>query len=177
METTETTRHGPTPANARIGGARAAEARWDDDGGAARPGAAAGRPPGRAHPLTQTHDYRWWLAVPGGRSPCRIRVYRVGGRTIGLATQRQDKFGGTALTDHAAALATWVEGWHDPARDGGFTWVEHYEFPRGPDPRGRRETFAAVTFGRHAGGGLDRPSWSATDRAAVEALIGQVVGA
>ncbi len=71
-------------------------ARRDDDGGAAPPLA------GRAATRMQTHDYRYWLAVPGGRSACRIRVYRRGGWTIALATQRQDKFGGTMLTDHAA---------------------------------------------------------------------------
>lgn len=125
----------------------------------------------------QTHDYQTYLAVPGGRARCRVRIYQVGARTVGLATQRQDKFGGAALTEHTAALATQVERWHHPARDGGFAWVEHYAFPRGPDPQGRRETFALVTFARDADGDLCHPAWQPLDRAAVEALIGQAVGA
>ena len=172
----KTTVQGSTRADARIGGVRAGLACGEDDGGAARPGRAEDPPAGHAGVVTQTHDYQYWLAVPGGRSRCRIRIYQVGGRTIGLATQRQDKFGGTALSDHAAALATQVEQWHHPAHDGGFSWVEHYEFPRGPDPQGRRETFALVAFERDADGALVHPTWQPTDRAAVEALVGQAVG-
>jgi hypothetical protein len=167
-----TTLHAPTQEDAQI----AAEARRDDDDGAARPGQAESPPAGHAGAVTQTHDYEYWLAVPGGRSRCRIRIYQVGGRNIGLATQQQDKFGGTALTDHAAHLATQVEQWHHTAHDGGFTWVEHYEFPRGPDPQGRREIFALVTFERDAAGALTHPTWQSLDRAAVEALVGQAVG-
>lgn len=146
------------------------EARWDDDGGAAPPRA------GRAATRTQTHDYAYWLAVPGGRSACRIRIYRVGDRTIALATRRQDKFGGAALTDHAAALATRVARWHHPADDGAFSWVEQYEFPRNDGPHGARETFAAVSFTRDAAKDLMMPVWEPTTRAAVEALVGEVVG-
>ena len=125
--------------------------------------------------MTQTYDYRY--RYPDFPVPCRIRVYQAGGQTVCLATQRQGKFAGSALTDHAARIATQVAGWHHPARDGGFVWVEHYERPRGPDPEGRWETFALVTFERGSAGELCRPAWRATDRAAVEALVGQAVGA
>lgn len=127
--------------------------------------------------MAETHDYGYRFAVPGGRALCRVRVYEAGGQTVCLATQRQDKFGGTALSDGTAALATLAEGWHHPVRDGRFVWVEHYEFPLAPHPRGRAETFTLVTFQRDAGGALQRPSRRAADRAAVEALVGQAVGA
>jgi hypothetical protein len=98
--------------------------------------------------MTQTHDYRYHY--PDSPVPCRIRVYQAGTQTVCLTTQRQDKFGGAAITDHAAPIATQVEGWHHADHDGRFTWVEHYEFPLGPDAQGRWETFAFVTFERRA---------------------------
>jgi hypothetical protein len=125
--------------------------------------------------MTQTHDYRYHY--PDAPVPCRIRVYRAGAQTVCLATQRQDTFGGAALTEHAAPIATQVAGWHHPAHDGRCTWVEHYEYPLGPDAQGRWETFALVTFERGGAGELHQPAWRPTDRAAVEALVGQVVGA
>ncbi len=125
--------------------------------------------------MTQTHDYRYHY--PDAPVPCRIRVYQAGAQTVCLTTQRQDKFGGAALTEHAAPIATQVEGCHHPARDGRCTWVEHDEFPLGPDAQGRWETFAWVTFQRGVDGALCNPAREPTDRAAVEALVGQVVGA
>lgn len=125
--------------------------------------------------MAKTHDYGYRLAVPGGHAPCRVRVYERAGQTVCIGTQRQDKFGSTALTDGAASLATLAEGWHHPRHDGRFVWVEHYEFPLGPYPQGRRETFALVTFQRGTAGALDHPAWRAIDRAAVEALIGEVL--
>ncbi len=125
--------------------------------------------------MPQTYDYRYWY--PGVPVPCRIRVYQSGGQTVCLATQRQDKFGGSALTDSAASIATQVEGWHHPGHDDRFVWVEHYEYPRGPNPHGAWETFAFVTFERGTAGELRHPAWRATDRAAVEALVGQDVDA
>ncbi len=134
------------------------------------------RPSGaRQQLMTQTHDYRY--RYPESPVPCRIRVYRAGAQTVCLATQRQDKFGGAALSEHAARIATQVAGWHHPVPDGRFAWVEHYEFPRGPDAQGRWETFAWVTFQRGVDGALCGPAREPTDRAAVEALIGQAVGA
>ena len=127
--------------------------------------------------MAQTHDYGYQLAVPGGHARCRLRVYEAGGQTVCLATQRQDKFGGAALSDAAATLATLAEGWHRPARDGRFAWVEQYEYPRGDEPGGARETFALVGFARDADGALARPTRRPADRAAVEALLGQPVGA
>jgi hypothetical protein len=127
--------------------------------------------------MSQTHDYGYRLAVPGGFSRCRIRVYEAGGRTVCLATQRQDKFGGLALTGGAAQIAALAEGWHHPIHDDRFTWVEQYEFPLGGGPHGARETFAFVTFQRDAAGASCRPAWQLTDRAAVEALLGHAVGA
>ena len=126
--------------------------------------------------MAQTYDYGYWSPAPGGHTLCRIRTYQVGERTVCLATQRQDRFGGAALTDGAARIAAQAEGWHHPRHDGRFTWVEHYEFPRGPDPAGRWETFAFVAFQRGTAGELCRPEWRSTDRAAVEALIGQAIG-
>lgn len=176
--------------------ASAREARWDDDGGApaARPNGQHGAsavaappvtgalapwrpiPPRAPAALALAYTYRVWLTVPGGRTPCRIQIYAGGGQTVAIGTQRQDKFGGVALTEHAAALATQVAAWHHLQPDEQFLWVEHYEFPRGPDAQGQWETFAGVTFERDAAGERARPTWWPTDRAAVEALLGGPLG-
>jgi len=123
--------------------------------------------------MAQTNDYGYRLAVPGGYAHCRIRVYQLAGQTICLATQRQDKFGGTALSDGAAQLATLAEGWHHPIHDQRFTWIEQYEYPLGNEAHGAPETFSLVAFQRDAAGALCHPTRQATDRAAVEALLGQ----
>jgi hypothetical protein len=127
--------------------------------------------------MAQTHDYGYRLATPGGYARCRIRVYEAGGRTVCLATQRQDKFGGSALSDGAAEVASLVAGWHHPEHDVRFTWVEQYEFPLGGGPHGARETFTFVAFERDAAGAFCHPTWQPTERATVEALLGQAVGA
>lgn len=127
--------------------------------------------------MAQAHDYGYRLAVPGGHARCRIRVYQSAGQTVCLATQWQDKFGGTALSDGAATIATLAEGWHHPANDDRFTWVEQYEYPLGNEPHGARETFALVEFRRDATGVLCHPIWHPTNRAAVEGLLGQRVEA
>jgi hypothetical protein len=177
--------------------ARTREARWDDDGGAqasrssgqrlastvAAPSSPGAQVPWctaswRAHAaLVLAYVYRYWLTVPGGQVPCRLQIYEGGGQTVAIGTQRQDKFGGAALTENAARVATQVAAWHHPQLDDQFSWVEHYEFPCGPDPQGRWETFAVVTFQRGAAGERDRPTCWPTDRAAVEALLGRAVGA
>ena len=123
--------------------------------------------------MAQTHDYGYHLAVPGGYARCRVRVFQVAGQTVCLATQQQDKFGGTALSDGAAQLATLAEGWHHPIHDRQFTWVEQYEYPLGNEARGAAETFALVAFERDAAGALCHPTRRPTERAAVEALLGQ----
>jgi hypothetical protein len=128
-------------------------------------------------PLVLVAAYRYWLPVPGGQAPCRLQIYEGGGQTVAIGTQHQDKYGGAALTEHAAPLATQIAAWHHPQPDEQFLWVEHYEFPRGPDAQGQWETFAFVTFERDAAGERDRPTWWPTDRAAVEALLGRAVGA
>jgi len=122
---------------------------------------------------TCDHLYRY----EGRRAPCRIRVYQAAGQTDCLATERQGAEGGTAITDAAARIATQVERWHRPAHDGQFLWVEHWQLPRGPGPRGEWETFAFVAFQRGAGGGFCCPEWRSTGREAVEALIGAAVEA
>jgi hypothetical protein len=177
--------------------ARTREARWDDDGGA--PASCAGGPrldsvvatppssgalapwrttPWRAHAaLVLAYTYRFGLTVPGGQASCRVQIYEGGGQTVAIGTQWQDKFGGTALTENAARVATQVAAWHHPQPDDQFIWVEHFAFPRGPDPQGRWETFAFVTFQRGAAGERDQPTWWPTDRAAVEAVLNQALGA
>ena len=124
--------------------------------------------------MAATYDYSYRYR---GDARCRIRVYQTSGLVVCLATQRQDKWGGSGLTDSAARIATEVEGWHHPSHDGEFIWLEHYEYPRAPNPQGARETFAFVSFQRDGAGELRSPAWQPTERATVEALIGQVVGA
>lgn len=127
--------------------------------------------------MTKTYDYGYRFAVPGGHAACHVSVYEAVGGTVCIATQQQDKFGGAALTDGASALATLAEGWHHPVHDGRFVWVEHYAFERAPDPQGQAETFSFVTFQRDAAGALNHPAWQVTNRATVEALVGQAVDA
>ena len=134
--------------------------------------------PWRAHAaLVLAYTYRFGLTVPGGQASCRVQIYEGGGQTVAIGTQWQDKFGGTALTENAARVATQVAAWHHPQPDDQFIWVEHFAFPRGPDPQGRWETFAFVTFQRGAAGERDQPTWWPTDRAAVEAVLNQALGA
>ena len=123
--------------------------------------------------MAKTYDYHY--QYPEFPVPCRIRVYQAGGQTVCLATQRQDKFGESAITDHAVRIATQVAEWHHPVHDGQLLWVEHYEYPLGPGPQGAWETFAFVAFQRDADGGFCRPEWRPTDRAAVEAAVGAAV--
>lgn len=128
--------------------------------------------------MTQTHDYGYRLIVPGGYAHCRVRIFHgEAGQNLCLTTQRQDKFGGTALSDGAAQLATLVEGWHPSSPAQRFTWVEQYEYPLDNEPHGARETFAVVGFDRDADGSLSHPTWQPSDRVAVEGLIGQRLGA
>lgn len=124
--------------------------------------------------MTQTYDYAYHYQAR--HAPCRIRTYEANEQTICLATQRQDRFGGAALSENVPGIATQVEAWHHPIHDGRFVWVEQYEL-RGADPEGRWETFAFVTFQRDDADGLGHPVRRSTDRAAVEGLIGQAVGA
>ena len=124
--------------------------------------------------MAATYDYSFRYQAD---ARCRIRVYQVNGQTVCLATQRQDKWGGSGSTDSASRITTEVEGWHHPSHDGEFIWLEHHEYPRGPNPQGERETFAFVSFERGGAGELRSPARQPTERAAVEALIGQVVGA
>lgn len=124
--------------------------------------------------MDATYDYSYRYQ---GDARCRIRVYQASGQTICLATQRQDKWGGSGLTDSAARIATQVEGWHHPRHDDRFIWLEHYEYPCSPNPQGARETFAFVSFQRGVAGELRSPDRRTAERAAVEALIGQAVGA
>ena len=125
--------------------------------------------------MAKTYDYRY--RYPGAPVACRIRVYQAGGQTVCLATQRQDKFGGAALTEGAARIATQVAAWHHPVDDGRFVWVEQYEYLLGNERQGRWETVAFVTFQRGVAGELCCPAWQPTERAAVEALVGQAVDA
>jgi hypothetical protein len=62
--------------------------------------------PPRTAAMTQTHDYRYRLAVPGGHAACRMRVYARGGDVICLATEHHDRFTGAFLAEHATELAT-----------------------------------------------------------------------
>ena len=104
--------------------------------------------------MAQTHDYRYRLAVPGGHSSCRIRIFQEGERTIGLATQ--------------------IAAWHHPARDGQFVWVEQEEYPSGDSPEGTSEDFAVVGFTPGAGP-LTEATRRLVGRPAIEGLIGAAI--
>lgn len=132
--------------------------------------------PPRTAAMTQTHDYRYRLAVPGGHATCRMRVYAQGDDILCLATERHDRFAGSYLAGNATALATQAEHWHHPGRDGRFTWVEHDDYPRGSGPAGISEAFALVAFHHERDGAVNTPSRRAVDRATIEALLGHALG-
>lgn len=125
--------------------------------------------------MAQTYDYLYRMSAPGGHIRIRIRVYREGEQTICLATQRHDVSGEAVLAARTPELATQVEAWHHPARDGRFLWLEQEEYPGDDGPDGAREVFTVVSF-RDDGGALEEVRRLPIARAAVEALIGQPVG-
>ncbi len=124
--------------------------------------------------MAQTHDYRYRLAVPGGHSSCRIRIFQEGDRTVGLATQLHPMIGIVPLAARTGALATQIAAWHHPARDGRFVWVEQEEYPAGDSPEGTSEDFAIVGFNPGAGP-LTEATRQAAGRPAIEGLIGAVI--
>jgi hypothetical protein len=136
---------------------------------------AAGAP--RTAALTQTHDYRYRLAVPGGHAACRMRVYARGDAILCLATEHHDRFTGSYLAAHAIELTTQLRAWHQPGPHGHFTWIEHDEYANGDSPAGSSEQFALVTFAAIPGNGDDAPTRRPLDHAAVEALLGQTLSA
>jgi hypothetical protein len=131
----------------------------------------------------------------GGR--CRIRIYEEAGELpVVLCTELPDNEG-TSITNAAEQIAAEVLANHpgvfDPfgrvslgglSYDKPFVWIEHYlDGARGTpqDPA----TFDLVEFSHYEPRGVLRagewrkeigqPSWSALDRATVEALVGQAV--
>lgn len=131
----------------------------------------------------------------GGR--CRIRIFEAGGELpVVLCTELPDNEG-TSITNAAERIAAEVLANHpdvfDPfgrvslgglSYDKPFVWIEHYlDGARGTpeDPA----TFDLVEFSHYEPRGILRtgewrkeigePSWSALDRAAVEALVGEEV--
>jgi hypothetical protein len=124
--------------------------------------------------MAQTHDYRYRLVVPGGHSSCRIRIFREGEQTIGLATQRHTMIGIVPLAARTGELATQIAAWHHPARDGHFVWVEQEEYPSGDSPEGTREDFAIVDFAPGAGP-LTEATRRLAARPAIEGLIGAAI--
>jgi len=63
--------------------------------------------------MAATYDYSYRYQ---GDARCRFRVSQASGQTVCLATQRQDRWGGSGRTDSATLIATRVEGWRH--RDG-----------------------------------------------------------
>ena len=133
--------------------------------------------PPRTAAMTQTHDYRYRLAVPGGHATCRMRVYARGDDVLCLATEHHDRFTGAFLAAHATELATQAAAWHHPAPRGHFTWIEHDEYASGNGPAGISEAFALVTFGHNSDNTPGTPTRRPLARAAVEALLGQPLSA
>ena len=124
--------------------------------------------------MAQTHDYRYRLAVPGGYSSCRIRIYQDGVETIGLATQLHPMLGILPLAARTGPLATQIAAWHHPARDGHFVWVEQEEYPAGDSPEGTSEDFAIVGFNPGVGP-LTEATRRMAGRPAIEGLIGATI--
>ena len=125
--------------------------------------------------MAKTYDYIYrYRPAP---AHCRIRVYQAGGQNICLATKSRRYEPGATMADAAGRIATQVECWHHPVHDGRLLWVEHDECTGVPDPEGVWETFAFVAFERDAAGELCRPARRPTGRAAVEALVGEALGA
>ena len=127
--------------------------------------------------MDQTYDYDDRLAVPDGHATCRPRIFAQGDDIVCLATERHDQFGGPPLADRAAALATYAERYHHPIHAAGhFTWIEQDDYTRDSGHRGARELFTIVAFRRGDDGALIEPTRTRSDRAAIETLIGQLVG-
>ncbi len=141
--------------------------------------------------MTKTHDMLYNVAGHRGGTCCyRLRIYHglAPTRPVVLLTQIE-VHGGTSITHMAEELALQI--WHEflPAvpRHDGVRWVEHYP------PHGRHyahptkgtvfehaEDFDWVTFsaGRDRRSGhptLVHPHWTRTDRAHLEAILGQRV--
>jgi hypothetical protein len=120
---------------------------------------------------------------------CRLRIYQLrppeapDTPTVVIATTLPDN-PGTSITNVAEELATQV--WHtlvqpisragDPLHD--LLWVEHYEVKLNADGGVRYpEIIATVAFTWHPEtGSFSDPTWTALDRSALEALIGQPLG-
>ena len=98
----------------------------------------------------------------------RVRVYRHAGAIVVVASDTGD---GTRLARVAAALAGELERRHGPDPAGHFAWIEHRGGP------GRAAAFARVAFARAEDGTLHAPRREALTRAAMEALIGELLAA
>jgi hypothetical protein len=131
----------------------------------------------------------------GGR--CRVRIYEEGGEIpVVLCTELPDNEG-TSVTNAAEQIAAEVLANHpdvfDPFGIGNipgieydkpFIWIEHCEDGARGTPQDRA-TFDLVEFSHYEPRAVLRPdgwrkeigepSWSALDRASVEALIGEAV--
>jgi len=141
--------------------------------------------------MTKRHDVIYSFGADHGRAGCcRLRIYHgtVEARPVVVATQVAVN-SGTSITSLAEELAlrVWQEFLADVPLDGGFLWVEHYPAHGRHyehSTKGRvyesAEEFDWVTFGigqdRRTGRcTLVHPAWTHTDRATVEAVLGQHV--
>ena len=142
------------------------------------------------------HDYEH-PTPRGGR--CRIRVFEGSGALpVVICTEPPDNLG-QSITNAAEQIAAEVLANHpgvfDPfgrvslgglTYDKPFIWIEHYL--DGSEARGTPQdpaTFDLVEFSHYEPRGVLRagewrkeigePSWSALDRASVEALVGETV--
>ena len=141
--------------------------------------------------MTKMHDMIYaFKGYHGGASCCRLRIYHGPADTppVVIVTQVEVN-GGTSITHMAEELALQI--WHEflPAvpLDGGFRWVKHYpphgrhyEHPTKGTVFEHAEDFDWVTFavGRDRRTGrtlLVHPQWKHTDRAILEAVLGQDV--